>query len=61
MSDDQRDQPALPFEPALQLIARPAEAEPEREVSLDAFTTILFDEFIRRTAALSDRESRASV
>ena len=59
MSDDQRDQPPLPFDPALQLVARPAEPEAEREVSLDAFSNILFDEFIRRTAALSERESRA--
>lgn len=59
MSEDQRDQPPLPFEPALQLVTRQAEPETEREVSLDAFTTILFDEFIRRTAAVSERESRA--
>ena len=60
MSDDQRDQPPLPFDPALQLVAREAQPEPEREVSLDAFTNILFDEFIRRTAALADRDSRAN-
>ena len=59
MSEDQRDQPPLPFEPALQLVSRPADEGSEREVSLDAFTSILFDEFIRRTAALNEPESRA--
>jgi hypothetical protein len=59
MSENQRDQPPLPFEPALQLVSRSADAGSEREVSLDAFTSILFDEFIRRSAALNEPESRA--
>lgn len=59
MSDDQRTQPPLPFDPALQLISREGDDEPERELSLDTFSTLLFDEFIRRTNRIDDRQSRA--
>ena len=59
MSDDQRTQPPLPFDPALQLIPRHDADDAEREVSLDAFTTLLFDEFFRRTSQIDDRQSRA--
>jgi hypothetical protein len=59
MSDDQRTQPPLPFDPALQLLHRDSADEPEREVSLDTFSSLLFDEFIRRTNQLDDRQSRA--
>ena len=56
MSEDQGSQPPLPFDPALQLIPRDGADETEREVSLDTFSSLLFDEFIRRTNRL-DRES----
>jgi hypothetical protein len=59
MSDDQRTQPPLPFDPALQLIPRDVGDEAEREVSLDTFSSLLFDEFIRRTNRIDDRQSRA--
>jgi hypothetical protein len=59
MSDDQRSQPPLPFDPALQLIPRDAADDSERELSLDTFSSLLFDEFIRRTSQLDDRQSRA--
>ena len=59
MSDDQRTQPPLPFDPALQLVSRNHGDEPEREVSLDTFSSLLFDEFIRRTNQIDDRRSRA--
>ena len=55
---DQRDQPPLPFDPALQLVKRDEPAEPQREVSMDAFASLLFAELARRSAAVSDREQR---
>lgn len=59
MSDDQRTQPPLPFDPAVQLISRDHADEPEREVSLDTFSSLLFEEFVRRTNRIDDRRSRA--
>ena len=56
---DQRDQPPLPFDPALQLVENDEPAEPQREVSLDAFASLLFAELARRTAAARDREAQA--
>ena len=56
---DQRDQPPLPFDPALQLVQRDEPAEPQREVSLDAFASLLFAELARRSAAVREREARA--
>jgi hypothetical protein len=61
MVDQPRPQPPLPFEPALELVTPGSAPEPEREVPLDVFTTLLFDEFSRRTAALADDESRPRV
>ena len=57
--DDQRDQPPLPFDPAVQLVRRPQPDEPAREVSADAFTSLLFEEFARRAAAARDRDTHA--
>jgi len=56
---DQRDQPPLPFEPALQLVRNDESAEPQREVSFDVFANLLFDELARRSAAVRDRETSA--
>jgi hypothetical protein len=56
---DQRDQPPLPFEPALQLVRNDEPAEPQRELSFDVFANLLFDEFARRSAAVRDSETRA--
>ena len=58
MSEQQATQPPLPFEPALQLVEPGHSAEPEREVPLADFTSLLFGEFLRRAAALGDREPR---
>ena len=58
MSEDQNSQPPLPFEPALQLVSADQGAEPDREMSLGDFTSRLFDEFVRRSAALGERESQ---
>ena len=55
----QRDQPSLPFDPALQLVKRDEPAEPQREVSMDAFASLLFAELARRSAAVRDRDTRA--
>jgi len=55
---DQRDQPPLPFDPALQLISRDDPTEPQREVSLDAFASLLLVELTRRTAAVRESETR---
>ena len=57
---DQCDQPPLPFDPALQLVKKDEPAEPQREVSLDAFASLLFAELARRSAAVRDRETRRS-
>jgi hypothetical protein len=56
--DDPRDQPPLPFDPALQLVKSDHHTVPPREVSLDAFTSLLFEEFARRTAAVHERDAR---
>ena len=47
----------LPFDPALQLVKSEEPAEPQREVSLDAFASLLFAELARRSAAMRDRET----
>lgn len=52
---DERDQPPLPFDPALQLRPQPA-AEPQQELSLETFAARLFDEVARRSAAIAERE-----
>lgn len=57
--DDPRDQPPLPFDPALDLVRRQPPEESAREVSFDTFTSLLFEEFAKRSAAARDRESRA--
>lgn len=58
------DQPPLPFEPAVELIGS---HEPDvhlahdtgaREVSGDAFSALLVEEFRRRSTALAERERR---
>lgn len=56
---DQRDQPSLPFDPALQLVNKDEPAEPQREVSFDLFASLLFDELARRSAAVRDHETRS--
>lgn len=55
---DQRDQPPLPFDPALHLVKHDEPVEPQVEVSLDAFASLLFAELARRTAAVREREQR---
>lgn len=57
--DDPHPQPPLPFEPALELVAPRDDGEPAREVSFDAFTTILFEEFLRRSARLHETETHS--
>jgi hypothetical protein len=57
--DDPRDQPPLPFDPALDLVRSQPPEESAREVSFDTFTSLLFEEFAKRSAAARDRESRA--
>jgi hypothetical protein len=56
---DQRDQPPLPFDPALQLVKRDEPAEPQRELSFEVFSIRLFEELARRSATMRDRETRA--
>jgi len=61
---DERDQPPLPFDPAVQLLNRergPAHEAHDmapREVSMDAFSSRLFEEFLKRSAAVSDPHRR---
>jgi hypothetical protein len=55
---DQRDQPPLPFDPAPELVNSDEPPEPQREVSLDAFASLLLAELTRRSVAVSDREQR---
>ena len=56
---DQRDQPPLPFDPALS--AKPPQAiEPPHEVSFDVFANLLFQELARRSAAVREREQRSA-
>ena len=55
---DQREQPPLPFDPALQLRPQPP-AEPQ-ELSLETFAARLFEEVARRSAAIAEREQRRS-
>ena len=57
---DERDQPPLPFEPALALVTPPAQSEPAHEVSFDVFTNLLFQELARRSAAVREREQRSA-
>ncbi len=60
---DDRDQPPLPFEPATERVPRergPAHEAHDtapREVPLDALSSLLFEEFLKRSAA-SDRTRR---
>lgn len=56
---DERDQPPLPFDPALQLRPQPP-AEPQQELSLETFATRLFEEVARRSAAIAEREQRSA-
>ena len=56
---DLRDQPPLPFDPALQLVKQPP-AEPQQEVSFEVFANRLFEELARRSAAVRDREQRSA-
>lgn len=57
---DQRDQPPLPFEPALQLVKPLPPVDVPHEVSFDAFANVLFQELARRSAAMRDREQRSA-
>jgi hypothetical protein len=57
---DQRDQPPLPFEPALALVKPAAQTEPVHEVSVDVFANLLFQELARRSAAVREREQRSA-
>ena len=54
---DQREQPPLPFDPALQLVKpQPPDDEPQRELSFEVFANRLFEELARRGAAVRDGE-----
>ena len=55
---DPRDQPPLPFDPARELVRSDDATAPPREVSFDAFTSLLFEELARRTAAVRERDAR---
>jgi len=57
---DERDQPPLPFEPALALVKPPPQSEPAHEVSSDVFANLLFQELARRSAAVREREQRSA-
>ena len=57
---DERDQPPLPFEPALALVKPPDQGEPAHEVSIDVFANLLFQELARRSAAVREREQRSA-
>ena len=57
---DQRDQPPLPFDPALQLVKPQQLFEVQHEVSFEVFATRLFEELARRSAAVRDREQRSA-
>ena len=57
---DERDQPTLPFDPALQLVKPPQPSESVQEVSFEVFASRLFEELARRSAALRDREQRSA-
>ena len=57
---DQRDQPPLPFDPALSPAKPPQVIEPPHEVSFDVFANLLFQELARRSAAVREREQRSA-
>ena len=57
---DLRDQPQLPFDPALQVVKPQSPAEPQQEVSFEVFANRLFEELARRSAAVRDREQRSA-
>jgi hypothetical protein len=57
---DRCDQPPLPFDPALQLVKPQPAAVPQQEVSLEVFANRLFEELVRRSAAVRDREQRSA-
>ena len=57
---DQRDQPPLPFDPALQLVKPQQLSEVQHEVSFEVFATRLFEELARRSAVVRDREQRSA-
>lgn len=57
---DQRDQPPLPFEPALQPVKPEPPVDAPHEVSFDDFANLLFQELARRSAAVRDREQRSA-
>jgi hypothetical protein len=54
---DEGDQPPLPFDPAVQLLPRdrgPAHEAHDtapREVSMEALSSLVFEEFLKRSAA----------
>ena len=54
-------QPPLPFEPPLDDVPAATAHEPMREVSLDAFSSQLFEEFRRRTEAVGGRDDRRAL
>ena len=60
MPIDDRDQPQppLPFEPPVSLVPASANADATREVSLDALSALLLQEFHRRAASVSERDDR---
>ena len=57
---DPRDQPPLPFDPALQLVTAETPTETQHEVSFEVFADRLFEEIARRSAAVRDREQRSA-
>ena len=57
---DERDQPPLPFDPAVQLQKPQPPVETPHEVSFDVFANLLFQELARRSAAVREREQRSA-
>ena len=61
---DEGDQPPLPFDPAEQPLPRDhgpaheAHDKAPREISMDALSSRLFEEFLKRSAAVDDRGTR---
>jgi hypothetical protein len=57
---DERDQPLLPFDPAVQLQKPQPPVETPQEVSFDVFANLLCQELARRSAAVREREQHSA-
>ena len=61
---DEGDQPPLPFDPAVQPLPRDrgpaheAQDRAPREMSMEALSSRLFEEFLKRSAAADDRQTQ---